>query len=186
MMFKDLADNRRAFRSLEQVDITPELIEKAARVARLAPSCMNNQPWRFVFVYDKGVLTELQNNCLARGNAWGKASSLIIAVFSKTDLDCVIKDRQYYLFDTGMATAYLILHLTDIGLVAHPIAGYDPEKTKELLNIPDEYQLIALVIVGKKSNTIPDFFKDHQKKSEVERPKRKSLDEFVFMNKFSE
>ncbi len=186
MIFKDLADNRRAFRSLKQVDITPELIENAARVAQLAPSCMNNQPWRFVFVYDKGVLTELQNNCLTRGNAWGKASSLIIAVFSKIDLDCVIKDRQYYLFATGMATAYLILHLTDIGLVAHPIAGYDPEKTKELLNIPDEYQLITLVIVGKKSNTIPDFFKDHQKKSEVERPKRKNLDEFVFMNKYSE
>ncbi|MHA2366955.1 MAG: nitroreductase family protein [Candidatus Hodarchaeales archaeon] len=186
MMFKDLAEKRRAFRSLKQVDITPELIEKAASVAQLAPSCMNNQPWRFVFVYDKGVLTELQNNCLTRGNAWGKASSLIIAVFSKTDLDCMIKDRQYYLFDTGMATAYLILHLTDIGLVAHPIAGYDPEKTKELLNIPEEYQLITLVIVGKKSNAIPDFFRDHQKKSEVERPKRKNLDEFVFMNRYSE
>ena len=185
-MFEVLAENRRAFRSLKQVDITPELIEKAARVAQLAPSCMNNQPWRFVFVYDKVVLTELQNNCLTRGNAWGKASSLIIAVFSKNDLDCMIKDRQYYLFDTGMATAYLILHLTDIGLVAHPIAGYDPEKTKELLNIPEEYQLITLLIVGKKSNTIPDFFKDHQKKSEVERPKRKNLDEFVFMNRFSE
>ncbi len=184
-MFKDLAEKRRAFRSLKQVDITPELIQKAARIAQLAPSCMNNQPWRFVFVYDKDVLTELQNNCLTRGNAWGKASSLIIAVFSKVDLDCMIKDRQYYLFDTGMATAYLILQLTDIGLVAHPIAGYDPEKTKELLNIPDEYQLITLVIVGKKSNTIPDFFKDHQKKSEIKRPKRKNLDEFVFMNKFS-
>jgi nitroreductase len=98
----------------------------------------------------------------------------------------VIKDRHYYLFDTGMATAYLILHLTDIGLVAHPIAGYDPEKTKTLLNIPNEYQLITLIIVGKKSITIPDFFKDHQKKSEIERPKRKPLDEFVFMNKYSE
>jgi nitroreductase len=52
-MFKDLADKRRAFRSLKQADITPELIEKAAQVAQLAPSCMNNQPWKFVFVYDK-------------------------------------------------------------------------------------------------------------------------------------
>jgi nitroreductase len=183
-MFKDLAKKRRAYRAIEPVEITRGLIEDAAQIAQLAPSCMNNQPWRFVFVHDEPILNMLKNECLTRGNAWAKASSLIIAVFSKTELDCVIKDREYYLFGTGMATAYLILYLTDIGLVAHPIAGYDPDKTKDLLEIPNEFQLITLIVVGKKTNIIPDFFRDHQRKSEIERPRRMDLKEFVFLNKY--
>ncbi len=185
MSFKDLAAKRRAFRAFKPAEITEDLIEETARLAQLAPSCMNKQPWRFVFVYEKEILAELQSTCLTRGNAWAKASSLIVAVFSKPDLGCVIKDREYYLFDTGMATAYLILHLTDMGLVAHPIAGFDPEKTKKLLKIPDELDLITWVIVGKKTDVIPDFFRDHQKKSEFERPKRNELQEFAYMNEYT-
>ena len=186
MSFENLVQKRRAYRALEPIEITQELIEKTARIAQLAPSCFNNQPWRYIFVYEKNILNKLQNECLTKGNQWAKAASMIIAVFSRVDLDCVIGDRQYYLFDSGMATAYLILSLTEQGLVAHPIAGFNLIKVKELLDIPDEMHLITLIIVGKKTNVIPDFFKDHQKKSEVTRPSRKPLYEFVYMNKYIE
>ncbi|UCG01485.1 MAG: nitroreductase family protein [Candidatus Heimdallarchaeota archaeon] len=186
LTFENLVKRRRAYRSLEPVKITQDLIEETARVAQLAPSCFNKQPWRYVFVYDKTTLTKLQTEGLSKGNQWAKAASMIIAVFSRVDMDCVIGDRQYYLFDSGMATAIMILHLTDQGLVAHPIAGFDPVKVKELLEIPNEMHLITLIIVGKKSNTIPDFFKDYQKKSEVTRPERKSLNEFIYLNKYIE
>lgn len=186
MTLEHLVNQRRAYRALESVEITKELIEKAARVAQLAPSCNNNQPWRFIFVYEKEQLTKLQNKSLDKGNAWAKAASLIIAVFSKVDVDCVIGERQYFLFDTGMATAFIILYLTEQGLVAHPIAGFNPEVAKKLLNLPDEMQLITLIIVGKKTETIPDFFREHQKKNEVERPKRKLLNEFIYMNRYTE
>lgn len=184
MALENLVNQRRAYRALEPVEITKNLIERTAQIAQLAPSCMNKQPWKFIFVHEKELLTQLQNESLTRGNAWAKAASLIIAVFSKKDMDCVIGDREYFLFDTGMATAFMILYLTEQGLVAHPIAGYNPERAKKLLNIPDDMQLITLLIVGKKSEKIPDFFKDHQKKSEIERPKRKSFEEFIYMNKY--
>jgi nitroreductase len=186
LTFESLVKRRRAYRALESVEITQELIDETARIAQLAPSCFNKQPWRYVFVYEKEILIKLQNEGLSKGNQWAKAASMIIAVFSRVDLDCVIGDRKYYLFDLGMATAYLILHLTDQGLVAHPIAGFNPVKVKELLEIPDEMHLITLVIVGKKTNVIPDFFKDYQKKSELERPARKPLNEFIYMNKYTE
>ncbi len=186
MTFENLVNKRRAYRALEPVEITTDLIEETAHIAQLAPSCFNKQPWRYIFVYEKNILTALQNEGLSKGNKWAKAASMIISVFSRIDMDCVIGDRQYYLFDSGMATAFLILHLTNQGLVAHPIAGFDPVKVKDILNIPDEMHLITLIIVGKKSNKIPDFFKDYQKKSEVERPARKPLNEFIYMNKYIE
>ncbi|MFX1538793.1 MAG: nitroreductase family protein [Promethearchaeota archaeon] len=186
MTFENLVQKRRAYRALEPVEITQDLIEETARIAQLAPSCFNKQPWRYIFVYEKDILTRLQNEGLSKGNQWAKAASMIIAVFSRAELDCVIGDRQYFLFDSGMATAYLILYLTEKGLVAHPIAGFNPVKVKELLEIPDEMHLITLIIVGKKTNIIPDFFKDHQKKSEVDRPTRKPLNEFIYINKYVE
>ena len=186
MSFENLVRERRAFRALEPVKITKDLIEETARIAQLAPSCNNNQPWRYLFVYEKNILTMLQNEGLSRGNQWAKAASMIIAVFSRVDMDCVIGDRKYYLFDSGMATALMILYLTEQGLVAHPIAGFNPAKIKELLEIPVEMHLITLIIVGKKSDKIPDFFKDHQKKSEVKRPTRKPLNEFIFLNRYLE
>ncbi|MFX0117823.1 MAG: nitroreductase family protein [Promethearchaeota archaeon] len=186
MNFENLVKRRRAYRALEPVEITRELIEETALIAQLAPSCSNNQPWRFIFIYEKELLTRVKDETLTNGNTWAKAASLIIAVFSKSDLDCIIKNRQYFLFDTGMATALMILYLTERGLVAHPIAGFFPEKVKQLLDIPEEMLLITLIIVGKKSNIIPDFFKDHQRKNEAERPKRKLLHEFIYYNKYNE
>ena len=47
---------RRAYRSLEPVKITKELAKDLARSAQLAPSCFNNQPWRFDFVYEPETL----------------------------------------------------------------------------------------------------------------------------------
>lgn len=47
---------RRAYRSLEPAEITDELIKDLAYHSSLAPSCFNNQPWRFIFVYDKEML----------------------------------------------------------------------------------------------------------------------------------
>jgi hypothetical protein len=56
----------------------------------------------------------------------GQKSSLIIAVYSKREYDCIIDDRECYLFDTGIAVSFMILRAAELGLVAHVIAGYDP------------------------------------------------------------
>jgi nitroreductase len=183
-MLRDILDRRRATRSLAPVEITQTMIKDLAESAQLMPSCFNKQPWRFIFVYDKEQLTRL-HPALNKGNEWAKKASLIVAVFTKKDLDCVIKDREYYLFDTGMATAALILRATEMGLVAHPIAGYDEDKVKEALNIPTEYQVITLINIGKQADEIDPILSDYQKLAEKERPARLPLENFVYLNKFS-
>jgi nitroreductase len=93
-------EERRAYRSLSPVEITEDLIKDLARHTRLAPSCFNNQPWRFVFVYDPDIL-EAMHAALSSGNEWAHASSMIIAVFSKKEDDCIIRDRVYHQFDVA-------------------------------------------------------------------------------------
>lgn len=58
MNFRQLTEKRRAFYSLADVEISRELIEDLAETARLAPSCFNKQPWRFVFVSSKEKLND--------------------------------------------------------------------------------------------------------------------------------
>ncbi len=175
---------RRAYRSLEPVEITEELVRDLAEGARLTCSCFNNQPWRFVFCYAADVLKKL-HGAMSKGNAWTGAASMIIAVFSRKDLDCLIRGREYYLFDTGMATAFMILRATELGLVAHPIAGFNEDSVKEILGIPEEMRLITLVIVGKHSETIGPLLSEKQVESERKRPERLPLEEFAHKNRFT-
>jgi len=110
---------------------------------------------------------------------------MIIVVLGKKEDDCVIRDREYYQFDIGMATANLILRATELGLVAHPIAGYSPKKTREILGIPDDVNVITLIIVGKRSDKIDPVLSDKQVEAEKKRPERIPVSEFVYINKYT-
>ncbi|KPK70234.1 nitroreductase [candidate division TA06 bacterium SM23_40] len=176
---------RRAYRSLEYVEIDEERVRDLAGNAQLAPSCFNNQPWRFVFAYEEAVLRQLRT-ALSKGNEWAYQASLIIAVHTRRDLDCDLKGRVYYLFDTGMATAFIILRATELGLVAHPIAGFDEAKAKEILGIPEEMRLITLVIVGKHAEEISPVLSDKQIEWEKNRPERMPIEQFAHMNRHRE
>ena len=189
MALEEIIKQRRAYRSFEiPTPIPQEIIEKAASLAQLAPSCMNKQPWNFVFINDPNKHSEVLGTMSKGNQIWNKNSSLIVAVFSKSNLDCEIgpeKERKYYQFDTGMATAFLILYFTEQGYVAHPMAGFNPEEAKEVLKIPKDMELITLIGVGKKSDTILEELSEGQKKQELTRPTRKNLSEFMFYNEYS-
>lgn len=185
MDVREAIETRRAYRSLVPVEITDDIIKELATAARLSASCFNNQPWRYVFVREPGAL-ERMHEALSRGNAWATAASMIIAVVSRPDLDCQIKGRDYYLFDTGMATALLILRATELGLVAHPIAGYSPKKAREVLGIPEDMAVVTLVIVGKHAEEIGPLLSEEQAKVEVARPKRLKISEFTHMDRYEE
>lgn len=178
MNVKEAIEKRRAYRAIEPMNATDELIKDLAYHASLAPSCYNNQPWRFVFVKSREKLEELYST-LSSGNSWAKKSSLIIAVYSEKDYDCIIDEREYYLFDTGMAVAFMILRATELNLVAHPIAGYDSEKVKKILEIPEEAILITLIILGKHSEEAIANLSNRQRETELKRPLRKSFEEFA-------
>ena len=183
MDVKEIILKRRAFRSFEPIKITHDIISELAEAAQLSPSCMNNQPWKYVFVKEKKQLEKMVGALATNNRIWGKNASLIIGVFSQPTDDCIIKERLYNLFDTGMATAFLILRATELGLVAHPIAGYNEEKAKEIMNIPNEMRLITLLICGKKSDQVPSDFLKYMIEQEVTRPKRKPINEFIFHEK---
>jgi len=180
----DAINTRRAYRSLAPVTITEELVRDLARCAQLAPSCNNNQPARFVFVWEPTMLEKMKA-VFNKGNAWCHADSMVVAVCVEKDADCVVHDREYYLFDTGLATAFLILRATELGLVAHPIAGYSPKAVRAVLGIPDSMQVITLVNVGKHADTISPVLSEKQVRDETQRPERLPVEQVAFFNSYA-
>jgi nitroreductase len=116
--------------------------------ATLAPSCANKQPWRFVVV-DQAESLALVRPALSSGNYWALKAPVLVAVFSRLDLDARLDDqRDYALFDTGLATANLLAQANAEGLIAHPIAGFDPLKLKAALGVPVDYVAITVVVIA--------------------------------------
>lgn len=138
---------RRAKRALREDPIPEEALARLIEAAHLAPSCFNNQPWRFVVV--QGEKLAQVKKALPGGNYWALKAPAMVAVVSHPDLDCRLSDnRDYFLFDCGMAVGFLMVQATQMGLVAHPIAGYNPQEVKEALGVPEDYVLITLVVLG--------------------------------------
>ncbi|MGE0033000.1 redoxin domain-containing protein [Pseudothermotoga sp.] len=138
---------RRAFRGLRNDPIEDEKLLRLIEAAHLAPSCFNKQPWRFVVVRSKENLKKL-HEALSSGNYWMKYAPALIIVHTRDDFDCQLSDdRNYALFDTGLAVGFLLVQATQMGLVAHPVAGYDPIKVKELFGI--DGRIVTLIAVGK-------------------------------------
>ena len=183
MNVKDAIETRRAYRALAPVEITDETVRDLTHAARMSASCFNNQPWRFVFVRKPDVLEQVFET-LPDGNAWARAASMVVAVISRPDLDCQIMGREYYLFDSGMATAQMILRATEMGLVAHPIAGYSPKKISEVLEVPDDMGVAALVVFGKHADGTSDLLSEGQAAGESKRPERRPFEEVAWMDKY--
>ena len=174
---------RRAFRALTSFKVTDDFIHDLSEHAGLAQSCFNKQPWNFIFVRGENVLKKIYKT-LSAGNQWAAHAPLIIAVYSKAKDDCVIEDRVYNMLDTGFAVQNLILRATELGYVAHPIAGYDQKKVAKTLKIQDEYQVITLVIVGKHDISDMSYLNEHQRDTENKRPDRKDIGEYTHIDGF--
>jgi nitroreductase len=183
MDVREAIDRRRAFRSLKPTTVNDDLVSDLARCAGLAPSCFNNQPWRFVFVDDAEQIARMRD-VLTEENAWAHRASMIVAVFSREEDDCVIHTRKYHQFDCGLASGFLILRAVELGLVAHPIAGFSPKKTRAVLGIPDEFEVITLIIIGAKDDELNPVLNDKQIAREKTRPSRLPLPEFAFRNSY--
>jgi nitroreductase len=176
-------EKRKSRRALGTKKIPSAIIERLMTAAALAPSCFNNQPWRFVVVHEEPVLRKVKA-ALSAGNYWAKRVPLIIAVCTKRDLDCTPPDgREYALFDTGLAAENCMLQAVKEGLVAHAIAGFHQAEVKKTLSIPEEYTVIALLIVGYSGD--PSILNEKHRQAEDAERDRKPPSQVIMYNGWS-
>jgi nitroreductase len=142
---------RRANRFLSTEALPEGAAKRIVEAGHLAPSCFNNQPWNISAVSSEETLTALRA-ALSETNAWASRAPMIIAVAVRASDDCRLDDgRDYALFDAGLCAMNMMSQATAEGLVAHPIAGYNPKKAKAAIGLDKDYVLAVLLIVARRS-----------------------------------
>ncbi len=176
----DAIHKRRALRKFDTRPVETEKLASLVEAMRLAPSCSNNQPWRVVVCRESGSLNKAKT-ALTKGNVYATRAPAIFVVSAKIDDDChgLSDGRDYYLFGCGLAVGEMMLRATELGLIAHPIAGFDPLVLKRVLEIPSEYIVITMVNIGYPGED-DSLLSDKQKIRELTRPDRKPLGENFF------
>jgi len=127
--------------------------------ARWAPSSNNNQPWRFIYARRNTPHWTTFFDLLAEGNqVWAKNAAVLIVVISKTTFDNG-KPARTHSYDAGAAWENFALQGSLLNLVVHGMQGFDYEKAKEILGVPDDYQVEAMIAVGKpgRKEDLPDY-----------------------------
>ncbi len=141
-------EERRAKRALSGKKIPGDVQRRLMTAATYAPSCFNNQPWRFMVVTEQDGLEKLYGS-LTGGNYWAKKAPLLVVVATKTSFDAKLSDnREYALYGCGLAVQNLLLQATKEGLYAHPMAGFDPLVVKKTFSIPEDYIVINIIAVA--------------------------------------
>lgn len=175
-------ETRRARRALSGKPVPEEVLSRVMTAATYAPSCSNNQPWRFLVVNREKEL-EIAKEHLSSGNYWAKKAPVIVLVLTRPDLDCRLSDsRDYAFFSTGLAVESLMLQATREGLIAHPIAGYKPLPLKEAFGVDSDMILLTLVIVGYPGDEA--HLSDRHRELEHSARDRKPEDQVIMYNRW--
>ncbi len=169
----DLLRRRKATRAIAERPVEAEKIEAILEAARLAPSCANMQPWRFlVLAGDDPAAMDKGREALSRGNYWAKMAPVLIFCYSRPDLDCVLPNgRQYYQFDLGLAVQNILLQATELDLVARPMAGYSAQKVKQAFALPDEFEVLLAIAIGYEGD-VSTLSDKHQQVSRAPRQRK--------------
>lgn len=117
--------------------------------ARWAPSCFNDQPRNFlVFDSSDSEALERARACLTPGNAWAMKAPVLVLSVARDTFEQNGKPNRWAQHDVGLATENLLLEAIELGLAAHPMAGYDPERARSEFRIPEGYTSIAMIAIG--------------------------------------
>jgi nitroreductase len=151
--------------------------------ARWAPSSGNSQPWRMVYARAGTPPFERLFNLLVDANkSWCVRAGALIVVLSKTTFDSGQPTRTHS-YDTGAAWMSLALQASLMGLVAHGMAGFDYDRAKVELGVPDEYAVEAMIALGHPGRVedLPERVRARESPSG-----RRSIGESVFEGRFSQ
>ncbi|NWF96073.1 MAG: nitroreductase family protein [Candidatus Thorarchaeota archaeon] len=172
---------RRSGRAYSDRPVGDAELESILEAGRLAPSCSNTQAWNFVVLRTPEALAA-GHEALSRGNAYGKKAPVMILVAAKEDGGCPAHGLPYFMMDVGLAVENMLLQAVHLGLMGHPIAGWDEAMLKKSFGIPDEYRIVTVVFFGYAADL--STLDDATREKELQRSTRRPLSEVVHWNKW--
>jgi len=187
-MLKDLIAKSRSYRRFdESVPVPMETLRKLVGLARLSPSASNKQPLKFRLVNDAETNAKVFS-CLAwagyltdwKGPAEGERPTAYVVMLGDTELS------NGFATDEGITAQSMMLGAVEAGFGGCMLGAINRPKLRELLEIPERYEILLVLALGKPVETVVidpvgedgsiKYWRDEQQVHHV--PKR-SLDELI-------
>ncbi len=176
----DIFHARWSPRAFSDRPVSDEDLKTILEAARWAASSYNEQPWRFIVARksDRERYDRILDVLVPYNQRWAYLAPVLMITVAKNTFSHNGEPNRHARHDTGAALAHIMLQATALGLHAHGMAGFDAEKARRQLGIPDDYEPVAAVALGYLGpiERLPESF--HQ--AELAPRKRKPLAELVF------
>ncbi|MCD8212084.1 MAG: nitroreductase family protein [Oscillospiraceae bacterium] len=157
MELQEAMEKRRSIRAFQAgCPVTRDEIRALLEAASLAPSWKNGQPARYYCVVSPEKAEEIARACLPDFNAEHAENAALVVTafvsgrsgFSKdgtADNEC---GNGWGFYDLGLACENLVLKAADMGLGTLIMGIRDGEKLRQMLEIPPEETIAAVIAVG--------------------------------------
>jgi len=146
---------RRSIRRFKPDPIPPETLREILEAGRLSPSAGNRQPYRLLVVTDQRTREEMSKG---RYNRFIKEAPVVIVGCNHVGDDF---SRRWSLVDTSIALEHIVLAAWSLGVGSCWIGDFSKPALRELLGIPQDYEIVAQVALGFPAE-VPE---EHRKKA---------------------
>jgi nitroreductase len=155
-MLRDLILKNRSYRRFHQdVTIERETLRELVDLARLSASASNLQPLKFMLSCDAGKNAKIFA-CLGwaaylrdwPGPVEGERPSAYIVILGDKEIS------QSFGVNHGIAAQSILLGATEKGLGGCIIGSVDKPKLAQALEIPDRYEILLALALGKPKETV--------------------------------
>jgi nitroreductase len=142
---QEAISKRRSIREFTREPVSRDLLHRLVTAGVWAPSGLNNQPWRFVLVWDRETLDQL-----ARFTTYAHiiedAPAAIVVYLDGAAMYNPIKDYQ----SAGACIQNMLLAAEELGLGAVWLGQIlqNKEQVNQLFRLDDRFELMAVVAVG--------------------------------------
>ncbi|MCY4613501.1 MAG: nitroreductase family protein [Nitrospira sp.] len=174
--------NRWSPRSMTGEELSDGELMPLFEAARWAPSSNNAQLWRFVYAKRETKFWDTFVDLLAEGNkVWARQAAVLVVVTARKLFERNDKPAATYAFDAGAAWENLALEGTRRGLVVHGMQGFDYEKARTALHVPDHYDVLAMIAIGKRApkESLPTHLQEREQPND-----RRPLEEIIVTGRF--
>ncbi|MGI8926488.1 MAG: nitroreductase family protein [Tepidiformaceae bacterium] len=144
---------RRARRAFAARAVPPEGEAILWEAFAVAPSHGNAQPARLLVARAPAVREALVAALSAGNRQWAPAAPLLVALGALPSHDTVQTGsdgatREYWAFHAGIAAGNVMAQATALGLIAHPMAGFDEAAVRATFGAPPELRVLAVLAIG--------------------------------------
>src|SRR5438067_5088945 len=162
-------------RAMSGEEISNEELMQLFEAARWAPSSFNAQQWRALYARRGTEHWPTFLGLLVEGNkAWAQNAAVLVLFISRTTFEYNGEPSITHSFDTGAAWENFALQGFRLGFVIHGMEGFDYERARVELRIPEEFQVEAMAAVGRPG--AKELLTDKLQKRESPSDRRKVTD----------